>query len=284
MWAVLAEFRPIRRVLSALAILLFGVMLSNSVWGGPASPNWPAAITAAAALWFIAASAAKRTDETLPRDISGIVVMITLIVVSIAATQSIVIVSASCLALAAMLLPTRNRPACDRNAGRERPMIRNALLTVAASIVICAGFLPTFAMSQQTNEVRAVALGFPNTNFNWKTAHAQERGCNACHADNLATDVSHLVVPRAKPELHGIFVTSYGIPMRVEDCLICHGNSFAGSIHSLHLHAASFTKIGGNCDSCHAMIKGKFVLYDDESRYDVLNGVKPNPTPPFSQP
>jgi hypothetical protein len=164
-------------------------------------------------------------------------------------------------------------------------MIRNALLAVAAIVVIGVGFLlPTFAVSQQTNEARAVALGFPYTNFNWKTAHAQDRGCNACHPDHLAADVSRLVVARAKPELHGIFVTSYDIPMRVEDCLICHGKSFAGSIHSLHLHAVPFTKMGGNCDSCHTMLNGKFVLYDDESRYDVLNGVKYNPTPPFSRP
>jgi hypothetical protein len=89
--------------------------------------------------------------------------------------------------------------------------------------------------------------------------------------------------PCAKPELHGIFATSYDIPMRVEDCGICHGVSFAGNIHSRHLHAASFTNMGGNCDSCHAMINGKIVLYNDESRYDVLNGVKFNPTPAFLQ-
>ena len=88
------------------------------------------------------------------------------------------------------------------------------------------------------DEARAFALGVPYTNFNWKTAHAQERGCNACHADHLAEDTNRLVVGRDKPELHGIFVTSYGVPMRVEDCLICHNTrtslSFAGSIHSLH--------------------------------------------------
>ena len=69
-------------------------------------------------------------------------------------------------------------------------------------------------------------------------------------------DTNRLVVGRAKPELHGIFVTSYDIPMRVEDCLICHNTrtslAFAGSIHSLHMHSASFTNMGGSCDSCHA--------------------------------
>lgn len=54
-------------------------------------------------------------------------------------------------------------------------------------------------------------------------------------------------------ELHGPFITGYG-PLRVEDCLICHGNSFADGIHSLHLYAASFTELGGNCESCHAVL------------------------------
>lgn len=163
-------------------------------------------------------------------------------------------------------------------------MIRNALLALAAIIVVGAGFAATFAMWRNMDEARAFALGVPYTNFNWNTAHAQNRGCNACHADHLAADVSRLVVGRAKPEQHGIFITSYDIPMRVEDCLICHGKSFAGSMHSRHLHAASFRNMGGNCDSCHATtLDGKFVLYTDETRYDVLNGIKFNRTPPFEQ-
>jgi len=167
-------------------------------------------------------------------------------------------------------------------------MIRNALLALAAIVVIGAGFVAAFAAWHAMDESRAAALGFPYTNFNWNTAHAQQRGCNACHADHLAADVNRLVVGRDKPELHGIFATSYDIPMRVEDCLICHNKrtalAFAGSIHSLHLHAASFTNMGGNCDSCHGTtLDGKFVLYDDESRYQILNGVKYNRTPPFSQ-
>lgn len=163
-------------------------------------------------------------------------------------------------------------------------MIRNALLTLTAVIVIGAGFFATFAAWHYMDAERAFALGVPYTNFNWDTAHAQDRGCNACHADHLAADVSRLVVPRSVPELHGIFVTSYDIPMRVEDCGICHGKSFAGNMHARHLHAASFINMGGNCNYCHATIDGKFVLYDDESRYDVLNGIKTIPTPTFSRP
>jgi hypothetical protein len=97
----------------------------------------------------------------------------------------------------------------------------------------------------QADDARTVTLGVPYTNFNWKTVHAQNRGCNADHADHLAADVSNVVV--ANSELHGLFITGYG-PMRVEDCLICHGNSFADGIHSLHLYAASFTELGGNAN------------------------------------
>jgi hypothetical protein len=169
----------------------------------------------------------------------------------------------------------------------NRDNIRNALLAVSAVVVIGVGFLATFTAWRQMDRARAFALGIPYTNFNIKTAHAQERGCNACHADHLAADVNRLVIGRDKPELHGIFATSYDIPMRVEDCLICHNTrtnlAFAGSIHALHMHSASFTNMGGNCDSCHGtLLNGKHVLYSDETRYHMLNGVKYNPTPAFS--
>jgi len=168
-------------------------------------------------------------------------------------------------------------------------MIRNALLALGAIIVIGAGFVISFTVWRHMDTARAIELGIPYTNFNFKTAHAQERGCNACHADHLAADTNRLVVGRDKPELHGIFATSYNIPMRVEDCLICHNTktslAFAGSIHSLHLHSAGFANMGGNCDSCHGtLLNGKFVLYDDQSRYQILNGIQYNRTPAFSQP
>jgi hypothetical protein len=167
-------------------------------------------------------------------------------------------------------------------------MIRNAALALSAIVVVAAGFVVTFTMWRHMDEARARALGIPYTTFNWKTAHAQERGCNACHGDHLAEDVNRLIVARDTVKLHGIFRTSYDIPMRVEDCLICHNTrttvAFAGSIHSLHSNSAAFTNMGGNCDSCHATtLRGKHVLYDDRSRYQFLNGIKYNQTPAFSQ-
>lgn len=161
-------------------------------------------------------------------------------------------------------------------------MMRNALLALGAIVIVAAGFVITFTMWKNLDEARALVIGIPYTEFNWKTAHAQERGCNACHADHLDKDVSRLVVARTKPTQHGIFKRGYDVPMRVEDCSICHGKSFAASMHSRHLHTAAFTNMGGNCDSCHTMVNGKMVLYNDQSRYDVINGVKYNPTPPFS--
>lgn len=159
------------------------------------------------------------------------------------------------------------------------------LATIGIVLISIAAALAESKQRPKPNEERAASLGVPYTDFNLKTAHGLERGCNACHGDHLAADVSNLTVPRPTPELHGIFKTSYGIPMRVEDCYICHGKSFAGNIHSLHLHSAAFTSLRGSCDSCHAMENGQFVLYDDESRYKVLNGVsKSFPTPPFSSP
>lgn len=162
-------------------------------------------------------------------------------------------------------------------------MMRNALLAIGAIVVVVAGFVVTFTMWKNLDEARALAIGIPYTEFNFKTAHAQERGCNACHGDHLDKDVSRLVVARAKPIQHGIFKRGYDVPMRVEDCAICHGKSYAASIHSRHLHVASFTNMGGNCDSCHTMVNGKMVLYDDQTRYDVVNGVKYNPTPEFTK-
>lgn len=167
-------------------------------------------------------------------------------------------------------------------------MRQSSLWGLAAVGVVSISIAISAAASDKksnTEQDQAAAQGVPYTAFNLNIAHGLQRGCNACHGDHLAADVSSLPVPRGKPELHGIFTTSYGIPMRVEDCLPCHGNSFAGNIHSLHLHSSSFTALGGACDSCHAMEDGKFVLYDDENRYKVLNGVNRSvPTPPFSKP
>jgi hypothetical protein len=165
--------------------------------------------------------------------------------------------------------------------------MRASFITLFAIAIVGIGFWIVFAAWQQQDAARAFAVGAPYTAYNWQTAHAQDRGCEACHGANLARDVSKLVVDRPKPELHGIFATSYGIPMRVEDCLICHGGGtalpFAESIHALHLHSAAFVDMGGNCESCHATVQGKFVLYDDETRYSVLNGVQTKfPTPAFS--
>jgi hypothetical protein len=167
-------------------------------------------------------------------------------------------------------------------------MRRRALLGLATIGAVSLGVALALAQPKQTatsDQDAAFNLGVPATTFNIRTAHALERGCNACHGDHLADVVGMLAVPRPTPELHGNFATSYGIPMRVEDCLICHGKAFAGDMHSVHLHSKAFASLQGSCDSCHAMENGQFILYDDESRYRILNGITRSfPTPPFSKP
>ena len=202
-------------------------VFSSAVWGGHESPNWPVAITLAAVFGFAGAVNAHHDNESLPRDLAGAATVIAylLIVAGIvcAAVPALTMVASGCLALAAlMLLAVLVAHARGRGNAKERAMMRNALLALGAIIVIGAGFAITFAVWHRMDQARAFELGIPYTNFNFKTAHAQERGCNACHADHLAADVNRLVVGRDKPELHGIFATSYDIPMRVEDCLICH--------------------------------------------------------------
>lgn len=167
-------------------------------------------------------------------------------------------------------------------------MIRNVVLALAAIVVVGAGFVITFAMWRQADSAKAFSLGVPFTEFNMKTAHALERGCNACHGDHLVDAVNRLLTGREHPKLHGIFRNGYGIAMRVEDCMPCHstktGLSFAGSIHSLHLQSAGFNNMGGSCDSCHGTtLRGKHVLWDDENRYNIMNDVKYNRTPEFSK-
>lgn len=168
---------------------------------------------------------------------------------------------------------------------KDHLVMRATLLSLGSIVLVGLGCWSAFAASPEQDQARAVSLGVPYTTYNWQTAHAQDRGCNACHGDHLAADVSQLAVPRREPGQHGIFVTS--APMRVEDCLPCHGAEsempFAASIHSLHLHSATFTAMAGNCDTCHVITARKFRLYDDESRYDVMNGVKDIPTPAFSR-
>jgi mono/diheme cytochrome c family protein len=169
-------------------------------------------------------------------------------------------------------------------------MIRNLALALAAIVIIGAGFVITFFMWNQADGAKAFSMGVPLTEFNMKTAHALERGCNACHGDKLEAAVNRLLTAREtpKPKLHGIFRAGYDVPMRVEDCMPCHNIkstlAFAGSIHSLHLHSAGFNNMGGTCDSCHGTtLRGKRMLWDDENRYQVLNGIKYNRTPEFSR-
>jgi len=161
------------------------------------------------------------------------------------------------------------------------------LTLLGALAVVAAVFFGVYSLWHRGEAARAAAMGVPYTTFNVMTQHALDRGCEACHTDRLASDLNSLVVPRDHPIIHGEFVTSYGIAMRVEDCLPCHGERttlpFAEDIHALHLGSTAFANMGGSCESCHATVKGQLVLYDDETRYALMNGIVEIPTPVVSK-
>jgi formate-dependent nitrite reductase cytochrome c552 subunit len=136
-----------------------------------------------------------------------------------------------------------------------------------------------------------LSVGVPPTAFNLEVLHAQRRGCSACHKGNLASVVQNLPKAGYHPSFAGIahptIVTSYGIPFTIEDCLMCHATDaklpFAPYIHGIHLDSGSFVNMGGNCDSCHAVIQQGDqlvrVLWDRQTKYSLINGVVVSQTP-----
>jgi hypothetical protein len=83
-------------------------LFSSAVWGGPVSPNWPVAITVAAVLGFIASVGAARDRETLSGDfvavVTGVAYVLIVIGIGFAVMPSLVMASATCLVIAALLL------------------------------------------------------------------------------------------------------------------------------------------------------------------------------------
>jgi hypothetical protein len=85
-----------------------GRVFSSTVWGGRVSPNWPVAITVASVLGFIASLDAHHNGEGLPRDAAGAVTAVAYLLIvagiALAPAPALVMVSAVCLATAALLL------------------------------------------------------------------------------------------------------------------------------------------------------------------------------------
>jgi len=83
-------------------------VFSSAVWGGPASPNWPAGVAVASLLGFIATFGTGRDGCSLPRDIvgaaTGAAYVLIVVGVGFAAIPSTVMVAASSLAVGALLL------------------------------------------------------------------------------------------------------------------------------------------------------------------------------------
>lgn len=113
--AVMAVSAAVGMIGSGLHMTASGVDLdhlsrafSSNVWGGPASPNWPVAITVASVLGLVAATVAHRDRETLPRDTGGVATVVAYVLIvagcGFAVLPSMVLVSALCLVSAALLL------------------------------------------------------------------------------------------------------------------------------------------------------------------------------------
>lgn len=110
-----------------------------------------------------------------------------------------------------------------------------------------------------------------NTNYNTYYLNADNRGCNACHAD-LASVVENM-------DFYHIEVRNgYGTDVQVTDCILCHDigygyveklDEFGSLIHGIH-SKESFT---GDCMSCHtATSDGMGMRLWDEAKYDVMQG------------
>ncbi|MBI1204079.1 MAG: hypothetical protein GC182_16380 [Rhodopseudomonas sp.] len=113
--AVMAISAAVGMIGSGLHMMTSGVdpdhlarAFSSNVWGGPASPNWPVAIALASVLGFIAVTSAQRDGETLPdRALGATAIIADLLIVAgcgFAAVPSLVLPSAVCLVVAALLL------------------------------------------------------------------------------------------------------------------------------------------------------------------------------------
>ena len=111
---VMAVTAAVGMIGSGLHMVVSGVSLENlsrifssAVWGGPASPNWPVAIAVAAVLGFVASVGANRNSEPAPGHIgvtASIAYVLIVIAIGLSTMPSVVMVSASCLVLAALLL------------------------------------------------------------------------------------------------------------------------------------------------------------------------------------
>lgn len=162
--------------------------------------------------------------------------------------------------------------------------VRRTLATAVSAAVLAVGLaFPVAAADDKPHR-------FPPTEFNEKVVRAAKRGCNACHSD-LADSVKRLpqqLIYRDKG--HPIIAGSYDIPLRVEDCLPCHAQEsflpFAPFIHAAHLGSKAFQAVsqGQGCLSCHVMgapRREPIELYDDETAYELMNGIVKEPTPSF---
>lgn len=109
-----------------------------------------------------------------------------------------------------------------------------------------------------------------NVPYNTYYLKADDRGCNACHAD-LAEQLNASIYP------HADLTNSYGIQITVQMCLDCHTfgygyitnqNSFGSLIHGIHSTGQA------DCWNCHvATGSGEGMQLWDEVKHEQLRGI-----------
>lgn len=104
--------------------------------------------------------------------------------------------------------------------------------------------------------------------YNTYYLNADYRGCSSCHdLEDCLKNIGH-VVYRGEYEYDD---------MPVQTCTACHSDTYSGNnlqypIHGLHLGRASFSSMGGSCESCHYIDADGNYLRWDFVKYDVLSG------------
>lgn len=111
--------------------------------------------------------------------------------------------------------------------------------------------------------------------YNTYVLKADQRGCAACHSD-LRAALNNL------PMGHLDICNRGEVDVNVAQCLSCHTYSpgyvpevsqFGSLLHGLH-KSETFTKVGGDCMSCHdaSKLSGTMALWD-EVKYERLRGI-----------
>lgn len=108
--------------------------------------------------------------------------------------------------------------------------------------------------------------------YNTMVLDADNRGCTACHGQDLNNVLKNLSLATDHFEI----TTSGDMPLRVQSCIACHElctgfGSTRAIIHGIHL--AEDSTFQGNCMSCHEVdADGNMQLWE-RAKYNLLHGI-----------